>query len=270
MTMRTIAAIALSLGVASPALANFEVMHNWNSLVNAGVNGAVNDAVLVNNGANPTVGGGFATVVNGNTPGPGAGGDDGYISLGVVPQFQGATYFELGWAGLDLNESAGTSNTLGGALTPGFSAGSQMILSVNGVNTGVADLRVSLYEAGGSFGGGDPNEVLQDVNFNDVLPVTPTDLRIVFSGNGLTRSQGGAGLVQIYVNDALVGAQATTLGVLNPSEAGAAFGLGKYHNGSSVAGAYTTGAFSIRFTPIPEPSTALLAIGAAALLRRRG
>lgn len=246
---------AISTGC--PDSSKLVVVHNWLDLLNAGTSGPVNNAVLVFNGANATVGGGLATVVNGGTPGPGVpfGSDDGYISLGTIAQFQGATYFELSWRQLDLNEAASSTHVLCGALAPGFSSGSQTIISATGVSPGaLAEISVTLYESGGAFGGGDPNEVVGDTILNNVLPVTPADLKLVYKGNGLTRAQGGLGTVSAYVNGALVDEQSIDIGIVNPTEFGAAFGLGKYHNASTVAGAYTTGPFSVSFAPILSPT----------------
>ncbi len=261
------------VGTGVSAKADYQVQHDWLGtggveLMNSGLNGSINDAVLTNNGLDPVLtGDGTATVVNGGTP-RGEGGDDGYIDLGIVPQFQGATRFELSWNDLDIDEVAGDSSTLGGALAPGFSAGSLMTLGISNLSSGTGNLSVRLYEAGGAFGGGDEDEVTEGVDFESVLPVTSHDLRIVYLGNGLTQAEGGIGEISVYVDDVQVGQQAISIGILNPDEDPVAFGLGKYHNGSSVAGQYTTGTFSIL---VPEPtSVALLTVlGCMALTHSR-
>ncbi len=250
----------LGNGVASEAWAQ-AVVHDWlgsdgQELVNSGTTGAVNDAVLIDEGAGniPIVENGTATVFNGFTPGPGAGfgDDDGFVDLGVVAGFQGATFFELEWQGLDLDETAGNSSWLGGALAPGFSTGSLMTLGLSDVFSGTGTLNVNLYEAGGQFGGGDEDEVVESIPLGSVIPVTPHDLRIVFTGNGLTQAQGGFGDIAVFVDGEEVAREVVLIGVLNPDEDPASFGLGKYHAGSTVAGAYTTGQFSIGFgTTLP-------------------
>ena len=233
------------------------IVHDWFDLANTGTNGSLNDAVLVNNGIDPIVAAGAATVFNGGTPGPGVpyGDDDGFISFGTVPQFQGATYFELTWTQLDLDETAGTSHVLCGALAPGFAAGSQTVITAAGVGTGLAAISVRLYESGGAFGGSDPNEIVADVVLDNVLPATPVDLKLVYAGNGFHQTQGGAGLVSAFIDGLLVAQESINIGVLNPDEPGASFGIGKYHDASTVAGAYTTGTFTVAFAPLPDPDT---------------
>ncbi len=243
-------------GVIIPAATG--VRHDWvgadgTELENSGSSGAANNAVLINNGADPSVSGaGTATVVNGT----GFGTDDGYIDLGNVAGFTGADYFEVEWKNLDLNVSAATDHVLAGALAPGTASGSQSQFFANGCSVGGAcDVQVILYESGGEFLV--PDEVTESVNFQGVLPDTRSDLRIVFEGNGQKQAAGGSGTLTAFVNGTQVGnTQNVSLGVVNPDEKGASFGLGKYHNGSSLAGDYTTGTFMITFEmPVPLGST---------------
>lgn len=225
---------------------------------NSGSSGARNNAVLTNNGADPSISGtGTATVFNGS--GPNA--DDGFINLGNVVEFIGADYFEVQWKNLDLNVSGAAhhvDHVLGGALAPGFDTGSQVQFFANSCSMGgFCDVIVTLWEAGGGFLGNPPPDVYQQVEFNDILPEAPGDLRIVFDGNGMKQAEGGSGTVEVFVNGTQAGiTQYISLGVIGPDESGSNFGLGKYHDSSSLAGDYTTGEFSIGFTrPAPSPDS---------------
>lgn len=269
-----LASIALCLFSTVPCFGQPAVLHDWTGtggaeLQNSGTSGVANDAVLVNEGADPSISGGTATVVNG--PAGGAGVDEGYINLGNVAGFIDADYFSVQWKDLDLNLTNHTTDiVLGGALAPGTDSGSQSQFFANNCSVGGScDVRVILYEAGGGWLSNPPPEVSDDVTFTAILPDTPSDLRIVFEGNGSTQASGGSGTVKAFVNGSQAGGtQSIALGIIGNEAGGSDFGLGKYHGGSSLGGEYTTGTFSISFVPEPQ-SICLFLVGCGMLLARR-